>query len=117
MSDDTQQQTITQEQFEVLLDNDKKIQSAVNDTNAQLDSDRDDIDKMKIDQGTIKHQQETLLDGISDLKSQLKAIVRQEIKQEIAKTVKRELNKIIVENPDKIFIIRQSFWDWVLRRK
>lgn len=81
---------------------DNKVQGMVN----QLDSDRKDIDNLRIDQGAIKDGQTAIINQMTDFKKEIRQIVEDTITSEVPKAVKKavskELTSIRLKNPNKV---------------
>lgn len=83
---------------------DEKQQSIVN----QLDTDRRDIDQLRIDMGTIKDQLSTLINQFSDSKAETRQNIQDAITQELPKAVKREIRLLSTKHPRKTIKGRPS---------
>lgn len=90
---------------------DNKVQGMVN----QLDSDRKDIDNLRIDQKAIKDGQTAIINQLMDFKAEIRQTVLDTIKEEVPKAVKKavrvELNTLSLKNPKKAFERTVGPWE------
>lgn len=103
--------TIPQEIAEVMVNQTEQVKSTVQDTNSQLDQDRADIDMMKVGVGQVKLVLEAVLQNLGDFRQSIRQVVKDTIKDEVSRVVKAELNRIILENPGKVYIVKSALFE------
>lgn len=88
---------------------DEKQQSIVN----QLDTDRRDIDQLRIDMSTIKEQLTALSNQFTDNKKDVRQIIQDTISVELPKIVKKEIRLLAIKNPKKQVKGRAGVIEWL----
>lgn len=106
-------------EIEVIMAQNKRMAERMDGITKLIDTDRQDIDQLKIDVSSIKVGQEVLLKQMIDFKQEMRALVEDVIKESVPKAVKKaiakELTTMSLENPKKIIVRRTGFWEAIIR--
>lgn len=90
---------------------DEKLQNITN----QLDADRSDINNLRIDQSTIKTQQQVIIDTMVDFKNEIRQMVIDTIKEEVQpavrKAIKTEIRLLSRTYPKRVIERQVGIWE------
>ena len=92
-------------EIKILMEQQTKILARQDTFATQLDADRADINNLRIDQSTIKTQQQVIIDNMRTLKDEIKQQVTDTLKLELPKiarkALKDEIRLVLQKNPKK----------------
>lgn len=97
-----------EKEIKVLMEQGQRNGERIDNVINQLDKDRGDLDRVRVDVARISTQQDTILKTMADFKAEVRQTIQDSIRQEVAKAVKKELEKIGLENPKKVFFVQKS---------
>lgn len=92
--------------LDILTEGLQRVQNNQDDTKNQLDQDRANNDRLRVDMVSIRAQQDVILKNLADFKDQIRQTIQDTVSQEVSKAVKKELEKIEMANPKKVFIVK-----------
>lgn len=92
-----------------------KIQQGVDGVVSQLDTDRKDIDQLRVKMGEIASQQEQLLGNMDSFRQSVRNDIESSVKFHVERSIKRNL-AIQMLDRKRVFIVYKSFWEGVLGR-
>lgn len=97
--------------LDVIKEQTQQVKENIDDAKNQLDKDRVDLSRIRIDMATISEQNDQLIKALTDFKNEIRQAVQDAVRDEVGKAIKKELNKIGLENPRKVFFVKQSIID------
>lgn len=92
--------------LDVLIDQTQKVRENVDDAKNIINQDGNDLSRVRISLATIEAQNEEIVKGLKSFKDELRQVVEDTVRQEVGKAIKKELQKIEMANPKKVFVVK-----------